>query len=116
MSARAAGGASDLRLSLVPGLLAGLALALVLAATSPGTSSAQAAIVAVSEMSGFNAPLFVVQPPDGSNRLFVLEQSGAVKVIDAGAPSTFLDLTAQVSTGGERGLLRLALHPSLAGQ
>ena len=65
-------------------------------------------------MSGFAFPLYVAQPPDGSNRLFVLEKGGALKVVDGGAVSTFLNLTGQVSSGSEQGLLGLAFHPSYA--
>jgi hypothetical protein len=65
-------------------------------------------------MSGFTFPLYVAQPPDGSNRLFVVEKGGALKVVDGSAVTTFLNLTGQVSTGSEQGLLGLAFHPSYA--
>ncbi|TMH88120.1 MAG: hypothetical protein E6H44_09780, partial [Betaproteobacteria bacterium] len=45
--------------------------------------------------------------------LFVAEQGGAIKIIKDGAvlATPFLDITAQVLSGGERGLLGLAFHP-----
>lgn len=65
--------------------------------------------------SGLESPLFLTSPP-GDPRLFVLEQPGRVRVIKAGKllPMPFLDVTADVSFGGERGLLGLAFHPRFA--
>jgi glucose/arabinose dehydrogenase len=57
-------------------------------------------------------------PPDGSNRLFVVQQSGEVYSVDydPGATSAklFLDLADSVTFGGEAGLLGLAFHPDYA--
>jgi glucose/arabinose dehydrogenase len=71
----------------------------------------RAAVVA----DGVEAPLFVTAPP-GDPRLFVVEQPGRIRVIRDGKllPRPFLDLTARVSYGGERGLLGLAFHPAYA--
>ena len=62
---------------------------------------------------GFSNPTEIVNARDGSRRLFVLEQGGLIKVIRDGAvlATPFLDLSAEVSTTGERGLLGLAFHP-----
>ena len=45
---------------------------------------------------------------------FVVEQTGRIRVIKNGVllPTPFLDISSQVSTGGEQGLLGLAFHPS----
>ena len=66
--------------------------------------------------SGFNQPLFVTNAHDKSNRLFVVEQGGLIKIIKNGAvlPTPFLDIHTRVSCCGERGLLGLAFHPSYA--
>ncbi|MFY9611771.1 MAG: PQQ-dependent sugar dehydrogenase, partial [Blastocatellia bacterium] len=50
---------------------------------------------------------------DGSNRLFIVEQAGRLKVLQPGThtPTVFLDITSRVLSGGERGLLGLAFHP-----
>lgn len=71
---------------------------------------------------GFNSPLCLATPPSETNRLFVCEKGGLLKVITnlaANAAITFLDLPAvltargeALSTGGEQGLLGLAFHPS----
>ena len=60
-------------------------------------------------------PLFVTSPP-GDARLFVVEQPGRIRVIEGGKlrRAPFLDLSANVSYGGERGLLGLAFHPAFA--
>lgn len=58
-------------------------------------------------------PLFLTQAGDGSGRLFVVEQSGRIRVLEGHVlhPVPFLDITKQVLSGGERGLLGLAFHP-----
>jgi glucose/arabinose dehydrogenase len=58
-------------------------------------------------------PLFLTHAGDGSERLFVVEQPGRIRVLqgDALLPAPFLDITKQVLSGGERGLLGLAFHP-----
>ena len=62
---------------------------------------------------GFSKPVLVTHAGDGSGRLFVVEQTGKVRVIDGGTklPTPFLDLSSAITTGGERGLLGLAFHP-----
>ena len=72
----------------------------------------------------FNQPLCLSTPPGETNRLFVCEKGGLLRVIPnlaATSPtaSTFLDLPTvltsrgeAISTGGEQGLLGLAFHPS----
>ena len=50
---------------------------------------------------------------DGSNRLFIVEQPGRIKVLQPGGtiPTVFLNITGKVLSGGEQGLLGLAFHP-----
>jgi glucose/arabinose dehydrogenase len=66
--------------------------------------------------SGFSSPLDIVEPPDGSGRLFVVEQGGRIRIIEAGkvVATPFLDVSARIASGGERGLLGLAFHPAYA--
>ncbi len=63
----------------------------------------------------FNRPLDLQSPEDGSNRLFVVEQGGAIKVFDndesVESASTFLDIGNRIASSGELGLLGLAFHP-----
>jgi glucose/arabinose dehydrogenase len=67
---------------------------------------------------GFASPIGVVAVPDNSKRLFVIDQSGKIWIIDAGGtklPTPFLDITSKLiplnPNGDERGLLGLAFHP-----
>lgn len=63
--------------------------------------------------SGLSQPLDIAHAGDGSKRLFVVEKTGAVKIIQNGAvvATPFLDLSALVSRGDEQGLLGIAFHP-----
>jgi glucose/arabinose dehydrogenase len=65
--------------------------------------------------SGFNRPVFLTAPI-GDPRLFVVERSGTIKIVENGAlGGTFLDISGQVtSDSGERGLLGLAFDPNYA--
>lgn len=62
---------------------------------------------------GLENPLFLTHPGDGSKRLFIVEQPGRIRLLEEGTvhPTPFLDITPQVLSGGERGLLGLAFHP-----
>jgi glucose/arabinose dehydrogenase len=63
---------------------------------------------------GLKEPTYVAGPPDDSKRLFVLERDGVVRVASGDGqlrPTPFLDLTGQVSTSTEEGMLGLAFHP-----
>ena len=61
---------------------------------------------------GLDNPVYVTAPA-GDARLFVVEQSGRVKIIEKGAllDKPFLDIKSKVGYGGERGLLSVAFHP-----
>ena len=77
----------------------------------PARPSVQGLSLAKVEVaSGLSSPIFL-DAPVGDSRLFVVEQPGRIKVIDGGATSTFLDISAKVLSGGERGLIGLAFHP-----
>ncbi len=63
--------------------------------------------------SGLTAPVFLTQPLN-DGRIFVVEQAGRIRVIRDGVLQTtpFLDIRTRVLSGGERGLLSVAFHPS----
>jgi len=65
-------------------------------------------------LSGLSSPVFMTNAGDGTNRLFVVQQGGIIKVVQPGSttPSDFLNISSKLSTGGERGLLGLAFHPN----
>lgn len=59
-------------------------------------------------------PIFAIHAGDGTGRMFIVEQGGAIKVLQPGSdtPTLFLRIpSAKVLAGGERGLLGLAFHP-----
>jgi glucose/arabinose dehydrogenase len=66
--------------------------------------------------SGFTDPVLVTTARDGTNRLFVVEQAGRIRIISRGTllATPFLDLRGAITSGGERGLLGLAFHPKFA--
>jgi len=61
-------------------------------------------------------PLFVTHAGDGSGRLFIVEKTGTIRMMQDGAllPAPFLDISSQVSGGSEQGLLGLAFPPDFA--
>jgi glucose/arabinose dehydrogenase len=66
---------------------------------------------------GFESPVDIQFAPDGSGRMFVVEQPGRIRIFDPSglARGPFLDLTDRVNArGNEQGLLGLAFHPSYA--
>jgi glucose/arabinose dehydrogenase/mono/diheme cytochrome c family protein len=65
----------------------------------------------------FTSPIAITSPPGETNRLFVVEQAGRIRVIpNLANPTleTFLDLRTNTVTGGEQGMLGLAFHPGYA--
>lgn len=64
----------------------------------------------------FTSPVDIQSAHDGSNRLFIVEQKGIIKVFknESGTQtsSTFLDISSKVVSGGESGLLGLAFDPN----
>ena len=66
---------------------------------------------------GFEQPLYVTGANDRSGRLFVAEKTGRLQVVGADGDvrtDPFLDLSGQVSTESERGLLGVAFTPDFA--
>jgi len=63
--------------------------------------------------SGFDQPVYLTHAGDDSERLYVVEQSGYVRIIENGKilPRAFLDIHRRVVDGGEKGLLSIAFHP-----
>jgi glucose/arabinose dehydrogenase len=69
-------------------------------------------------VSGLADPVFVTHAGDGSQRLFVVEKPGTVRILANGEllPQPLLDITDRVrSSGSEQGLLGLAFPPNFTG-
>ncbi len=62
---------------------------------------------------GLNNPLYLTAPPGDTDRLFIVEQGGTIRIVKGGTllPDPFLDISDRVSSGGERGLFALAFDP-----
>ncbi len=96
------------------------ALLCLLAALSLGSVRGQAVrnLDATRVAGGFNLPVFVTSPPGDTARLFVVQQTGEIRIIDLASGTVkeppFLDISGMVSTAGEEGLLGLAFDPNYA--
>ena len=83
-----------------------------------GPGGLSGAIIATRVATFFTQPVFVCAPPGDTSRLFVVERTGAIKIIDLTSgqvlSTPFLDVSSQILTDGERGLLGLAFDPNFA--
>ncbi len=95
-----------------------LAFAILMFAAAGAVQPADAQTVLKGRVyaTGLSAPVAFVQDPTRSSRQFVVEQGGRIRVIDNGVvqPADFLDLRAVIASGGERGLLGMAIAPDYA--
>lgn len=85
--------------------------ALLLAGAVPAAAQIAARLL----IADVDRPVRLVAPP-GDSRLFVVEQTGRIRVFDRQGVDrgVFLDLQGDISIGGERGLLGLAFPPDHA--
>lgn len=60
----------------------------------------------------FNQPVYITQPP-GDRDLYVVEQGGTIRIVRNGevVPEPALDISDEVTAGGEQGLLSVAFPP-----
>ena len=74
-------------------------------------------LVSLTRVAGsYDRPVLVTAPPGDANRIFVVEQTGTVRVVRDGEllPSPFLDLRDKVKVSSEPGLLSIAFAPDYA--
>jgi len=78
--------------------------------------AAQATLMSSVYASGFSSPVAFVQDSTNNSRQFVVQQGGLIRVVDNGSVlgTNFLDLSGATASGGERGLLGMALSPDYA--
>ena len=76
-------------------------------ATQPGGGQLR-----LEKIGDFNRPTYIAQPP-GSNDLYVVEQTGAVRIVRNGdvVSQPALDISDQVTVSDEQGLLSIAFPP-----
>src|SRR4051794_23042796 len=83
-------------------------------ASTPPARTAQARRgVRLVRIGGFDAPVYVTQPPGDNRRLFVVEQGGRIMILRGGRKlaQPFLDISSNVLHDGEQGLLSVAFPP-----
>lgn len=80
--------------------------------------TAQPAVELTQLLSGLNQPTAIEAPRDGSERLFICQKGGRIRIVDLTTntilASDFLNISSRISTNSERGLLGLAFHPDFA--
>jgi glucose/arabinose dehydrogenase len=82
--------------------------------TDPSGRPGSGGLLGIEEVvSGLDAPVHAALAPGEPGRLYVVEQPGRIRVLEDGAlqEEAFLDITDQVKSGGEQGLLSVAFHP-----
>ena len=79
--------------------------------TGRGVTAARG--VRLVRVGSFNSPTYVTAPRGDRHRLFVVERAGTIRVVRDGRKlgTPFLDISSNVRTDGERGLLSMAFAP-----
>lgn len=83
-----------------------------------GITSAQTPVLRYDTLipasAGLSIPVELLNANDGSNRMFIVEQDGLVKVYNGSSvlATPFLNLTSLTNASGEQGLLSMAFHPN----
>jgi glucose/arabinose dehydrogenase len=83
---------------------------------APAREEAQAGGYRLAKVAGnLGDALYVTGAPGQPGRLYVVQQSGRIRILERGRlRGTFLDISRLVTAGGEQGLLGLAFHPRYA--
>lgn len=78
--------------------------------------NAQPVISMIQVISGLSAPVELTNAGDGTKRIFIVQKAGTIKVYNKsyGLIGTFLDMTNDLHSSGEQGLLSMAFHPDFA--
>jgi glucose/arabinose dehydrogenase len=82
------------------------------AANAPPTGDGAGGVRLV-KLGDFDHPVYVTQPPGNARELYVVQQTGEVIVLRNGTAldTPFLDVSDDISFGGEEGLLSIAFAP-----
>jgi glucose/arabinose dehydrogenase len=99
-------------------MIKNLLYALILVLVSGASLNAQLTLQNAFPNLTFSSPVFLTHAGDATDRIFVIEQAGRIKVFPNSSNTLlskeFLNITDRVSSGGEKGLLGLAFHPDYA--
>ena len=80
-------------------------------------SEVQSQQISLEEFATASNPVEIVASPTNDNRLFVVQQSGTIRILNTDGTfetANFLNITDRVNFSGEMGLLGLAFHPQFA--
>ena len=105
---------ADLGLAVAMGSMLAAAVAVSTAVAAPVWPS----LAATGTIAGFVQPTNIVSPGDGTDRLFVTDRAGVIRLVKGGSlvATPALDIHDVVGTAGEQGLLGLAFPPGFAGK
>jgi glucose/arabinose dehydrogenase len=86
------------------------------AAAAPAQQAATGGVRLARVRGGLGDALFITSAPGQPGRLFVVQQSGTIRILQNGKllGRPFLDVSRLITSGGEQGLLGLAFHPGYA--
>jgi glucose/arabinose dehydrogenase len=106
---------SDHHHRLLRSILCGVAVTLVCLSSA----KSQTLFTAERVVSGLTQPLFVTAPPDDVNHLFIVQQTGQVRILDLQTgqlrSKPFINIQRTLTgTSGEQGLLGMAFDPNYA--
>ena len=94
-----------------------LAFLLIVLASSVG-GQAVSGLTVTRVASGLSQPIYVTAPPGDTSRLFIVQQSGQVLILNLATETMnatpFLNIQTRLVAGGERGLLGIAFDPNYA--
>src|SRR5690349_8219126 len=84
------------------------------AAGGPDVTTTAGKGVRLSRVGTFDSPVYVTSPPGDGRRLFVVEQGGRIRVLVNGKrrAQPFLDVSGDITSGGQRRLPSMALAPA----
>lgn len=101
------------RAGLLAGLLGASAVYAAAPCVEPPAEAGFPPVMLQEVAQGLREPVHIAVAPDASDRLYVVEQAGVVRVVERGRlrPEPFLDIRDRVESGGEKGLLSIAFHP-----
>jgi len=80
-------------------------------ATPPPVNTSD--LVSLTKIGTFDRPVLVTAPPGDEHRIFVVQQTGAIRIVEDGQllPTPFLDLRDKIKFSSEPGLLSIAFAP-----